>query len=95
MNIEEIVTNARLNHWPPHLGVKTDAEKIEYLARRLEEAADAETRADELADQLETAQEQSSEYERQLEAANAEIHDLNEIVKELKAKLEQVREIVA
>jgi peptidoglycan hydrolase CwlO-like protein len=85
--LQELVLNARLDHWPPHLGVKTDAEKIEYLAQRLEEAADAETRADDLADQLETAQEQSDEFEGQLEAANAEIHDLKETIKELKAKL--------
>lgn len=85
--LQQLAINARLNHWPPHLGVMTDAEKIEYLAQRLEEVADAETRADELSDQLETTQEQSNEYERQLEAANAEIYDLNQTIKELKAKL--------
>lgn len=85
--MRELALNARLNHWPPHLGVRTEAEKIEYLAQRLEEAADTEERASDLADQLETAQEQSNEYERQLEAANAEIHDLTETIKELKAKL--------
>lgn len=35
----ELALNARLNHWPPHLGVKTDAEKIEHLATRLDETA--------------------------------------------------------
>ena len=38
--LKELATNARLNHWPPHLGVTTDAEKIEYLAKSLEEAVD-------------------------------------------------------
>lgn len=85
--LQELALNAELNHWPPHLGVTTDAEKVEYLAARLREVADTETRANELADELETAQEQSDEYEEQLEAANAEIHDLNEIIKDLKAKL--------
>lgn len=85
--LRQLATNATLNHWPPHLGVVSDADKIQYLADRLREAGDAEDRADGLADQLETAQEQSDEYERQLEAANAEIHDLNEIIKELRAKL--------
>jgi len=85
MDLQELATNAQLNHWPPHLGVKTDVEKITYLAERLQEAADAETRVDELLDQLETAQEESREYERQLEAANAEISDLNAAIKELKA----------
>jgi uncharacterized coiled-coil DUF342 family protein len=86
IDLQELATNALLDHWPPHLGVRTEAEKVEYLARQLSEAADAETQADELADQLETAQEQSDEYERQLEAANAEISRLNAVIKELKAK---------
>lgn len=42
MNPQELIDlalNARLDHWPPHLGVKTDAEKVEYLANKLDEAA--------------------------------------------------------
>lgn len=35
----DLALNARLGHWPPHLGLKTDAERIEYLAIRLDEAA--------------------------------------------------------
>lgn len=35
----DLALNVRLDHWPPHLGVKTDAEKIEYLATALDEAA--------------------------------------------------------
>lgn len=34
-----LALNARLGHWPPHLGLNTDAERIEYLATRLDEAA--------------------------------------------------------
>lgn len=37
--LHELATNVELNHWPPHLGVRTDAEKIQYLAARLREAA--------------------------------------------------------
>lgn len=37
--LHELALNARLGHWPAHLGVKTEAEKIEYLARQLGEAA--------------------------------------------------------
>jgi ABC-type transporter Mla subunit MlaD len=82
--LNELAANALLDHWPPYLGVRTEVEKVEYLAERLREAT--ETQADELADQLETAQEQSNEYERQLEAANAEISRLNAVIKELKAR---------
>jgi hypothetical protein len=84
--LNELATNALLDHWPPHLGVRTEAEKVAYLAEQLREAADAEERADSLADELETAQDQTYEYERQLEAANAEISRLNAVIKELKAK---------
>lgn len=38
--LRELATNALTGHWPPHLGVRTDQEKIEYLARQLESAAD-------------------------------------------------------
>jgi len=84
--LNELATNALLDHWPLHLGVRTEAEKVAYLAEQLREAADAEERADSLADELETAQDQTYEYERQLEAANAKISDLNAVIKELKAK---------
>ncbi len=38
--LQELATNAELNHWPPHLGVRTDAEKIELLARQLAQSAE-------------------------------------------------------
>jgi uncharacterized coiled-coil DUF342 family protein len=87
MDLHELATNAELNHWPPHLGVRTDAEKIAYLAERLREAGDADARVDELSDQLATAEEKRDEYERRLVAANAEIFDLNATIKQLKAEL--------
>lgn len=37
--LHELATNATLNHWPPHLGVVTDTDKIQYLADRLRETA--------------------------------------------------------
>lgn len=38
-SLRELATNALTGHWPPHLGVTTDAEKIEYLARALDSVA--------------------------------------------------------
>jgi hypothetical protein len=35
----ELALNARLDYWPAHLGVNTDAERIEHLATKLDEAA--------------------------------------------------------
>lgn len=47
--LRELATNAQLDHWPPHLGVRTEAEKIEYLAWHLEETAN---RAEDLESQM-------------------------------------------
>lgn len=80
MDLQELATNARLNHWPPHLGVKTDAEKIEYLAQRLQEAGDAETRAAELADENGALREERDDYERKAD--------------DLQGKLDRIRAIV-
>lgn len=93
--LQELATNARLDHWPPHLGVRTDAEKIEYLAQRLEEAADAEKRADELADELETTQEEHAGDEIERDELKAEVERLKSDVKKLESKLSEIREIVA
>lgn len=38
--LRTLSVDALTGYWPPHLGVKTDAEKIEYLAQRIDEAAD-------------------------------------------------------
>lgn len=38
--LRELATNALTGHWPKHLGVSTDAERIEFLARKLEAAAE-------------------------------------------------------
>lgn len=93
--LQQLATNARLNHWPPHLGVTTDAGKIEYLAQRLEEAADAETRADGLADELETAREENSGLETENDELKAEVKTLKSDIAGLTKKLEEIREIVA
>jgi peptidoglycan hydrolase CwlO-like protein len=93
--LNELATNARLNHWPPHLGVRTEAEKVECLAQQLSEAAGAEERADGLADELETAQEEV----RLLQDKNADLTDqietLKSDIKSFKAKIEQAREVLA
>lgn len=69
--LRELATNAQLNHWPPHLGVKTDAEKVQYLANRLREVADVETRNEQLIDEIKTAQDRID----WLESDNDELKD--------------------
>lgn len=50
--LKSIAVGALTGHWPAHLGLTTDAEKIEWLARRVEELAGLKVEVD--ADCLET-----------------------------------------
>lgn len=93
--LNELATNAQLDHWPPHLGVRTDAEKIEYLAERLREVVDAETRADELADQLETAQAENQLIKDENSDLEQQVKTLKSDVKRLADQIQAVRDIVA
>lgn len=38
--LQQIATDAQVGHWPPHLGLNTDAERIEFLAEKLLRAID-------------------------------------------------------
>lgn len=66
VQLQELATNARLDHWPPHLGVNTDAEKIDLLAREL--ASLVETCA-----RLEADTDQAIAEAEDLRAKNAEM----------------------
>lgn len=59
--LRELATSALTGHWPPHLGVNTDQEKIEYLASQLEAVANEIRDADELEEKLGDAEENYSE----------------------------------
>ncbi len=79
MEAQEIINlsiNARMNHWPPHLGVNTDAEKIEYLATRLDEVATQIVSNDTLVDENQALREERDHFE-------AEAADLREKLKEI------------
>lgn len=77
--LRELATNAQLDHWPPHLGVRTEAEKIQYLASQLQAAATIEANNDELREELKAAQDRID----WLESDNDELKD----------KLKKIREI--
>lgn len=64
--LRELATNATLNHWPPHLGVVSDADKIQYLAERLGEAVDYGMAQEELA----------ASYDDQISELKVKIDDL-------------------
>jgi predicted nucleic acid-binding Zn-ribbon protein len=93
--LRELASNAELGFWPPHLGAKTNPEKIQYLADRLREAADAETRADELADQLETAQEENGRLSDENEDLTEQVKQLKSDVKVLHAKIDAAKDALS
>jgi predicted nucleic acid-binding Zn-ribbon protein len=93
-DLHELATNAQIDHWPPHLGVRTDAEKIAYLAERLREAGDAEMQADELSDQLATAQEEVAERERTIETLGEERDHFKSKAEALTEKIKDIYELV-
>lgn len=84
--LQEPATNARLNHWPPHLGVRTEAEKVEYLAEQLRMTADVMTQNDDLSDENASMREEIEMHERTIGELRADIYDLNETIRVLKAK---------
>jgi peptidoglycan hydrolase CwlO-like protein len=93
--LNELATNALLDHWPPYMGVRTEAEKVECLAQQLSEAADAEERADGLAEELETAQEEVRLLQDENDDLADQIETLKSDIKSLKAKIAQAREVLA
>ena len=85
--LQQLATNAELNHWPPHLGVTTDAKKVEYLAQRLREAAEMVTTNDELIDDelkdLRTKiDDLQSDFESQIESLRYDLEKLEEETEE-------------
>lgn len=73
--LNELANNAELNHWPPHLGVTTDAEKVEYLAARLREAADMATENDDLITELNELRDKVSAIEDSFEEKVQSLRD--------------------
>jgi phage shock protein A len=87
--LRELATNAELNHWPAHLGVTTDAEKVEYLAARLREVAT------EHANELEAAGQREESLNEDVIDLTNKVDRLESEVAEFKHKLKQVKEIVS
>ena len=49
--IKQIAKDAQVNHWPSHLGLNTDAERIYWLAQQLETQSEL---VDEMTERCET-----------------------------------------
>lgn len=50
--LKSIAVGALTGYWPAHLGLTTDAEKIEWLARQVEEMADDAGSAERLQEEV-------------------------------------------
>jgi predicted nucleic acid-binding Zn-ribbon protein len=83
--LRELSTNASLNHWPPHLGVVSEADKIQYLADRLREAADMAVTNDELLDEVKELREKIGDMESDFDS---KIQDLKDDLDEVETKIE-------
>lgn len=79
--LNELATNARLNHWPPHLGVTTDAEKIEYLAQQLGDVGSQQVQMGELAAENEELREDLDSMTRRAEKAEYKLEQIRELSK--------------
>lgn len=91
--LQTLATNARLNHWPPHLGVRTEAEKVEYLAQRLEETAgmgDAEI--ERLGNEVESLGNETVNLENKLAARDIKIEQLEDQIERLNGKIVDLQE---
>lgn len=76
----ELATNALTGHWPKHLGVNTDAERIEFLARKLEAVAGDMGRADIAEDRVEKLEEEVGELKDEIEDLETEAKRAKEIL---------------
>lgn len=101
--LNELATNAELNHWPAHLGVTTDAEKVEYLAARLREAATEHDNELEAAEQrVEYLEGESIDLENKIdrltdenEKLESKIADRDDQIVDLKQSLKEAEETIA
>lgn len=101
--LHELATNATLNHWPPHLGVVSEQDKIQYLADRLREATDSHSNELEAAEQrVEYLEGESIELEQKIdrledenEKLESKVADRDDQIVNLKQSLKEAEETIA
>lgn len=93
--LQQLATNARLNHWPPHLGVVTEAEKVEYLANALNEAVLRDAEIDALKSEAEKLDDEISYLENKLDACDDEIERLKTKVDDMTEENQRLRDELA
>jgi peptidoglycan hydrolase CwlO-like protein len=81
--LQELATNARLDHWPPHLGVTTEAEKVEYMANALSDVTRRDAQIEALENEIETMVDETTGLENKIDAKDDQIEKLETKVDEL------------
>jgi predicted nucleic acid-binding Zn-ribbon protein len=87
IDLQELATNALLDHWPLHLGVRTEAERVECLANAIQfVTATLEDQIEELNEVAVDLQFKLDSRDDQIEQLETKIDELNEQIAKLKAK---------
>jgi hypothetical protein len=76
--LQELAINALLDHWPPHLGVQTEAEKVEYLVH--------------FENQIEVLGNETVDLENKLAARDIKIEQLEGKIERLNGKIVDLQE---
>lgn len=77
--LRELATNALTGFWPKHLGLNTDAERIDFLARKLEAASGEIVRGDEEAERAIQLEEQNDKLRSDLEFTESKLSRIREL----------------
>lgn len=86
----ELAHNARINHWPPHLGVVTDGDKADYLAKAIEAST---TNYDHLEVDQAGTESENEELQAKVDDLTEKNDKLEAEIAELKYKLDQIRSL--
>lgn len=78
--LRELATNALTGHWPKHFGVNTDAERIEFLARKLDAAADDIHSGDEALERVGELETLNEKLKDDLEEAESTISKIRGLI---------------
>jgi peptidoglycan hydrolase CwlO-like protein len=80
--LNELATNALLDHWPPHLGVRTEAEKVAYLAEALRQSEEQQVSNNEI----------RAEMQNEIDRLRDKLQDLESSLDDVRDDLEKLED---
>jgi peptidoglycan hydrolase CwlO-like protein len=90
--LNELATNALLDHWPPYMGVRTEAEKVEYLVNALSEVEVKSEQIEALENQIEALGKEAVDLENKLAARDITVKQLEDEIGRLNGKIVDLQE---